>query len=220
MNKNKKEEILSSYHKSLIETIRSREVELNKFIGIIIPALAVFFLGVWKYFELKKGSSGEFLLLGGYLAGVLLCNWGMLLALKLGYTHRSIQMVMSRLEKDIYLIEYLPSFWKGKDWERTVEKGFIKRVWRYIKIGKLMKEINELLPEIYQLHFYMFVWCILFMSTGIAVLAVLIFFDGAGAIWKAIAVIVLFIILVIFEVRKVVTNINTYYEKLRKQKKH
>jgi len=212
---NKKEEILSSYHKSLTETIRSREVELNKFIGIIIPALAVFFLGVWKYFELKNDSGQELLLLGGYLAGVLLCSWGMLLALKLGYTHRSIQMVMSRLEKDIYLIEYLPSFWKGKNWERTVEKGFIKRVWRYINIGKLMKEINEFLPEVYQLHFYMFVWCILFMSTGIAVL---IFSAEASTIkCKAIAVIVLFI-LVIFWVWKVHANINTYYEKLRKQK--
>lgn len=196
-----KEEILTTYHKSLSDLINIRETELTKFIGIIISALAVFCISVLNYLKPNIGYK-YILLMGGYSASVMLCGWGMFLALKMGYLHRSFQMVLCKLEKNINinleplktLADKLPASWRmeSKNWTKK-RKRWISR-----------KDIDDLLPDIYQLHFYMLIWCIFLMS-------LIMFLLNKSAI-------LLTLILGVILFCRVNKCFNRYYKKLRGQR--
>jgi len=147
------------YHQQLFKELHEQEVNLLKFVAVVIPAAGVFMWSLLKYYQHKHIA----ILIEGYFATLVLCGWGMLFAMKLAYRHRYLQIIMFKIEEKLQLPHF--NQWK-KNW----------KYWRKILRDKkltLRKYVDNLLPETYQLHFYMFGW-IIFLTTIFTIVLIFI----------------------------------------------
>lgn len=119
-------EVLKDYHLALLECMRQREGAMLNFCGVLITALGGF---GWAL----SHSSNLLLFLSVSLICILILVWGTMSALCMGYYHRCFQKVMSEIEREIYLKDFLPP-----DWNVSKDKAF-SSLW-------------EFLPEIYKWH--------------------------------------------------------------------
>ena len=100
-------------HKIMLQAMRSRETEILRFLGFLLPAIAGFLAVGW--FKAEEGTVPvEVLLPAATVIAIIILFFGAWYALALSYNYRYIEIVTYYLQRHLKLDRFLPD-WDPKE---------------------------------------------------------------------------------------------------------
>lgn len=106
---NTDKEVERGYYLELLKELKEKESNFIQFLAIILPGITIFALGIEKYLQNSDGKL-EYLVLPA-MGAIFIFFCGIIFALALSYSHRNIQLVLSKFEKNLCLSQKIPSSW-------------------------------------------------------------------------------------------------------------
>ncbi len=140
------EQAIRDLHHIMLEAMRSREGEILRFLGFLLPALAAFLAFGW-FTSKKSAVSADLLLPASAILAIVILAFGAWYGLALSYNYRYLVIVCYWLQKKLDLLRYLPD-WKPK------------------KLSRKKCLTLELAPEMVRAHVWLFVTLIAVVVVG------------------------------------------------------
>lgn len=120
-------------HRIMLEAMRSREGEILRFMGFLLPALAAFF--AFGLFKAKKPLfPPEVLLTVTSIFVIVILFFGAWYGLALSYNYRYLVLVTYWLQKDLGLERYIPTKWEPEEFKWSCNKSWLEKL-DYILFG-------------------------------------------------------------------------------------
>jgi hypothetical protein len=135
-----KEKALLQYHKTLSETIRTKESEFIRFIIPLLSGIAIQFIKIEKWLNI------DFSILS--LLGMLIMLYGAYYVLASAYQYRNLQIGLTKIQCELNILSCLPEKWNILRKEEKENCCFK----------------CSLLPEFYKPHFYAFIIGAIFIA--------------------------------------------------------
>lgn len=108
-------DLLEQYYLELLKELREKEKNFIQFLGIILPGVAVFVYGIDKYLSTQIKTY----LIFSALISIFIFFCGIIFSLGISYSYRSLQLIMSGLEKELGLDKIIPDEWNYLKKENT-----------------------------------------------------------------------------------------------------